>query len=412
MVLARRRLLRRWRIDVARIQSGLTRGSAADHARRLQDGGRPKACTCPIHGQEKRPRLGVRRCGIRWARRGGIRPSTDASLVSPVSSALVSAAQVFSRVTDSALAFVFPGQGSQSLGMLAELAELHPQVRDTFNEASDGAGADLWALSQGGPEEMLGRTEYTQPALLAAGIAVWRLWQEQGGAVPARLAGHSLGEYTALVAAGALSLHDGAHLVRIRGQLMQDAAPAGVGAMAAVLGAEDAMVAQVCEQVSGTKVVVPANYNAPGQIVIGGDAAAVDAAIAELNARGIRKTVKLAVSVPSHTPLMREAANRLAETIKGIAWQLPALPVVQNVDAQVHDSIEAIGQALVRQLYLPVRWTDCVQALIAAGATRIAECGPGKVLTGLAKRIDKSVDSRALSTPADFQGALETWKAA
>lgn len=312
-------------------------------------------------------------------------------------------------MTDSNLAFVFPGQGSQSLGMLAELAELHPQVRDTFAEASEGAGVDLWALSQGGPEEMLGRTEYTQPALLAAGIAVWRLWQQQGGAAPATLAGHSLGEYTALVAAGALSLKDGAHLVRIRGQLMQEAAPAGVGAMAAVLGAEDAMVVEVCEQASGTKVVVPANYNSPGQIVIGGDAEAVDAAIAELNARGIRKTVKLAVSVPSHTPLMRDAANRLAETIKGMSWHLPALPVVQNVDAQVHDSIDAIADALVRQLYLPVRWTECVQALTGRGVTRVAECGPGKVLTGLIKRIDKSVDGRALATPADFTGALEAW---
>lgn len=316
------------------------------------------------------------------------------------------------RVTDTTLAFVFPGQGSQSIGMLAELAELHPQVRDTFNEASDGAGTDLWALSQGGPEEMLNRTEYTQPALLAAGIAVWRLWRKQGGPTPAQLAGHSLGEYTALVAAGALSLKDGAHLVRIRGQLMQEAAPAGVGAMAAVLGAEDAMVLEVCEQVSGTKVVVPANYNSPGQIVIGGDAEAVDAAIAELNARGVRKTVKLAVSVPSHTPLMREAANRLADTIKGLSWHLPALPVVQNVDAKVHDSIDAIADALVRQLYLPVRWTDCVQALSAGGATRIAECGPGKVLAGLIKRIDKSLDARTLSTPAEFASALETWKTA
>jgi [acyl-carrier-protein] S-malonyltransferase len=315
-------------------------------------------------------------------------------------------------VTDSTLAFVFPGQGSQSLGMLAELAELHPQIRDTFNEASEGAGADLWALSQGGPEAMLNRTEYTQPALLAAGIAVWRLWQKEGGPSPSRLSGHSLGEYTALVAAGALSLKDGAHLVRIRGQVMQEAAPAGVGAMAAVLGAEDAVVVEVCEQVSGAKVVVPANYNSPGQIVIGGDAEAVDAAIAELNARGVRKTVKLAVSVPSHTPLMREAANRLAETIKGLSWHLPALPVVQNVDAQVHDSIEGIGQALVRQLYLPVRWTDCVQALASSGITRVAECGPGKVLTGLVKRIDKSIDGRALSTPAEFQGALDTWKTA
>ena len=310
-----------------------------------------------------------------------------------------------------ALALVFPGQGSQSIGMLAELSELHPSIKATFEEASDGAGVDLWALSQAGPEEMLGRTEYTQPALLAAGIAVWRLWQQQGGATPAVLAGHSLGEYTALVAAGALSLKDGAHLVRIRGQLMQDAAPAGVGAMAAVLGADDALVEAVCMEASGAQVVVPANYNSPGQIVIGGDAAAVDRALALLVERGVRKAVKLAVSVPSHTPLMREAANRLAQTMAGLHWNLPVLPVVQNVDAQVHTSIDAIRDALVRQLYLPVQWTSCVQALSARGITRIGECGPGKVLTGLVKRIDKSLDSRALGTPAEFTAAIEEWNA-
>lgn len=314
-------------------------------------------------------------------------------------------------MTDSTLAFVFPGQGSQSLGMLAELSELHPQLRDSFVEASDGAGVDLWALTQGGPEEMLNRTEYTQPALLAASVALWRLWLAQGGARPALLAGHSLGEYSALVAAGALSLHDGAHLVRLRGQLMQDAAPAGVGAMAAVIGAEDALVEEVCAQAAGSQVVVPANYNSPGQVVIGGDAAAVDRALALLAERGVRKTVKLAVSVPSHTPLMREAANRLAEAMRGLAWHVPQLPVVQNVDAKVHDGVDAIRQALVEQLYLPVRWTGCVQALAARGATRVAECGPGKVLTGLVKRIDKSLDGRALATPADFAGALETWAA-
>ncbi|MBN6111301.1 ACP S-malonyltransferase [Xanthomonas bonasiae] len=314
-------------------------------------------------------------------------------------------------MTDSTLAFVFPGQGSQSLGMLAELSELHPPLRDSFVEASDGAGVDLWALTQGGPEEMLNRTEYTQPALLAASVALWRLWLAQGGARPALLAGHSLGEYSALVAAGALSLHDGAHLVRLRGQLMQDAAPAGVGAMAAVIGAEDALVEEVCAQAAGSQVVVPANYNSPGQVVIGGDAAAVDRALALLAERGVRKTVKLAVSVPSHTPLMREAANRLAEAMRGLAWHAPQLPVVQNVDAQVHDGIDAIRQALVEQLYLPVRWTGCVQALAARGATRVAECGPGKVLTGLIKRIDKSLDGRALATPADFATALETWAA-
>lgn len=309
------------------------------------------------------------------------------------------------------VALVFPGQGSQAVGMLAELAELHPSVKATFQEASDGAGVDLWALSQGGPEEMLNRTEYTQPALLAAGVAVWRLWNEQGGPMPSVLAGHSLGEYTALVAAGALSLHDGAHLVRIRGQLMQDAAPAGTGAMAAVLGAEDALVEAVCAEASGAQVVVPANYNSPGQIVIGGDAAAVDRALALLQEKGVRKTVKLAVSVPSHTPMMREAANRLAQTMAGLEWKLPALPVVQNVDARAHHSVDAIRDALVRQLYLPVQWTGCIQALAARGVVRIGECGPGKVLAGLAKRIDKSLDARALGTPAEFAGAIEEWKA-
>ena len=296
--------------------------------------------------------------------------------------------------------------------MLAKLAELHPIVRETFVEASDGAGVDLWALSQGGPEEMLNRTEYTQPALLAAGVAVWRAWQQQGGSLPSVFAGHSLGEYSALVAAGALSLHDGAHLVRLRGQLMQEAAPAGVGAMAAVLGADDEVVVEVCAQASGSQVVVPANYNSPGQIVIGGDAAAVDRAIALLTERGVRKVVKLAVSVPSHTPLMREAANRLAATMRGMSWKSPSIPVVQNVDAQVHDGIDDIRDALVRQLYLPVRWTDCTLALKAKGAIRIAECGPGKVLTGLVKRIDKSLEARSLATPGDFQSAIEEWKQA
>ncbi|GAB3103188.1 ACP S-malonyltransferase [Lysobacter terrae] len=309
------------------------------------------------------------------------------------------------------LAFVFPGQGSQSLGMLGDLAGQHAVVREAFTEASEGAGVDLWALSQDGPEEQLNRTEFTQPALLAAGVAAWRAWQQQGGAQPSVLAGHSLGEYTALVATGALSLHDGARLVRLRGQLMQDAAPAGTGAMAAVLGAEDALVLEVCKAASGDQIVVPANFNSPGQIVIGGHAAAVDTALAMLGERGVRKTVKLAVSVPSHTPLMREAANRLAEAMNDVRWHEPKLPVVQNVDAEVHQGIESIRGALVRQLYLPVHWTGCVQALTAHGVTRIAECGPGKVLAGLIKRIDKSIDARAIGTTAEFESALSEWKA-
>ncbi|PJK11276.1 [acyl-carrier-protein] S-malonyltransferase [Lysobacteraceae bacterium NML08-0793] len=294
--------------------------------------------------------------------------------------------------------------------MLAELSEAHAEIRQAFDEASEGAGVDLWALSQAGPEEMLNRTEFTQPALLAAGIGVWRAWAAAGGSAPALLAGHSLGEYTALVAAGALSLKDGAHLVRIRGQLMQEAAPTGTGAMAAVIGAEDALVAEVCEAASDTRVVVPANYNSPGQIVIGGDAEAVDRALALLAERGVKKAVKLAVSVPSHTPLMREAANRLAETMRGLHWHVPAIPVVQNVDARIHDGLEDIRDALVRQLYLPVRWTECVETLAGRGVTRLGECGPGKVLTGLVRRIDRQLDGRALGDLPGFAGALEAWR--
>lgn len=313
---------------------------------------------------------------------------------------------------DSTLAFVFPGQGSQSAGMLADLALARPQVLRVFEEASAGAGVDLWALSVAAGDPRLDQTEFTQPALLAAGIAVWRVWQEAGGPLPARLAGHSLGEYTALVAAGALSLADGARLVRERGRLMQAAVPAGTGAMAAVLGADDALVAEVCAAVAGDEVVVPANFNSPGQIVIGGGSAAVERALAELAARGVRKAIKLPVSVPSHTPLMRAAADQLAQALADVAWQAPALPVVQNVDAAVAVDPAAIRAALARQLYLPVRWTQCVLALAGQGARRIAEAGPGKVLTGLARRIDKDLDARALGGCADLDAALAAWGAA
>ncbi len=306
------------------------------------------------------------------------------------------------------LAFVFPGQGSQSVGMLAELAAAHAEVQAAFEEASQGAGVDLWALSQG-QEEQLNRTENTQPALLAASVAVWRVWQKLGGAQPAQLSGHSLGEYSALVCAGALSLHDAAALVAERGRLMQAAVPAGVGAMAAILGGDDAQIAQVCAEVAQGQVVAPANYNSPGQLVIAGNVEAVDRALARLAELGVKKAIKLAVSVPSHCMLMREAADRLGERMAAIDWQLPSTPVIQNAEARSYATLDGIRGALQRQLYLPVRWTECVQALAAGGATRVAECGPGKVLTGLIKRIDKSIEARAIGTPAELDAARAEW---
>ncbi|HET7299696.1 MAG TPA: ACP S-malonyltransferase [Oleiagrimonas sp.] len=309
----------------------------------------------------------------------------------------------------SQLAFIFPGQGSQSVGMLAELAAQHPNVEQTFAEASAGAGVDLWEIASTGPEDVLNSTENTQPALLAASVAVWRVWEERGGPRPALLAGHSLGEYSALVCAGALSLHDGAALVAERGRLMQAAVPPGVGAMAAVLGGDDEAIAAVCRDVAGDEIVAPANYNSPGQVVIAGHAGAVDRALEKLAEQGIKKTVRLAVSVPSHTALMRDAAEQLAARMQSIDWHMPALPVVQNADGKAFDSLDDIRDALKRQLFMPVRWTDCVRALAASGITRLAECGPGKVLTGLGKRIDRSLEGRAIGTPDGLDAALAEW---
>jgi [acyl-carrier-protein] S-malonyltransferase len=308
--------------------------------------------------------------------------------------------------SSASLAFVFPGQGSQSVGMLAELAAAPPEVRATFDEASAGAGVDLWAISQDGPEDKLNSTENTQPALLAASVAVWRVWVKQGGAMPACLSGHSLGEYSALVCAGAISLKDAAALVAERGRLMQAAVPAGVGAMAAIIGGDDAQIAAVCEEVAQGQVVAPANFNSPGQLVIAGHAEAVDRALARLAELGVKKAVKLAVSVPSHCMLMRDAADRLGEKMAAIAWAMPSIPVIQNADATVHGSVEDIRGALMRQLYLPVRWTECVQALAAHGVTQALECGPGKVLSGLIKRIDKAIEAKPIGTPADLDAAL------
>lgn len=309
-----------------------------------------------------------------------------------------------------ALAFLFPGQGSQSVGMLAELAARFPSVRATFDEASAGCDLDLWSLSQSGPEADLNRTEVTQPALLAAGVAVYRVWTgDLAAAAPAQLAGHSLGEYTALVCAGALSLQAGAALVRERGRLMQEAVPQGVGAMAAVLGAEDQVIEQACADAAQGQIVSPANFNSPGQTVIAGNAEAVERTLALLAERGVRKAIRLPVSVPSHCALMQPAASSLRVKMQALAWQLPQIPVLQNADACAHSDIDAIQDALVRQLYAPVRWTECIQALHAGGARRFAECGPGKVLAGLVKRIDKSWEARALGNSADMDAAFNEW---
>jgi [acyl-carrier-protein] S-malonyltransferase len=322
---------------------------------------------------------------------------------------LVDGMHAFMSSTSASLAFVFPGQGSQSVGMLAELAAAHAEVQATFEEASQGAGLDLWNLSAHGPEDQLNRTENTQPALLAASVAVWRVWQKLGGVQPAQLSGHSLGEYSALVCAGALSLHDAAALVAARGRLMQAAVPAGVGAMAAILGGDDAQIASVCEEVAQGQVVSPANFNSPGQLVITGNAEAVDRALARLAELGVKKAIKLAVSVPSHCALMCDAADKLGERMGSINWQLPSIPVVQNAEARSYDTVDEIRGALQRQLYLPVRWTECVQVLATGGATRIAECGPGKVLSGLIKRIDKTVEARAIGASAELDATRAEW---
>lgn len=310
----------------------------------------------------------------------------------------------------SSLAFLFPGQGSQSVGMLTELAAVHPEaVKSAFDEASEGAGLNLWALVVNGPEDELNRTENTQPALLAASVAVWRIWQTVGGATPSQLCGHSLGEYSALVCAQALSLHDAAALVAERGRLMQSAVPQGVGAMAAVIGGDDDQTAAVCAEVAQDQVVAPANYNSSGQLVIAGHAAAVDRALARLAELGVKKTMRLAVSVPSHCALMREAAGRLSEAMDQTSWQAPKIPVIQNAEGKSYGSVAEIRSALQRQLYLPVRWTTCVQALTGAGANAMGECGPGKVLVGLIKRIDKTIDARALGTPIGMDAARQDW---
>ena len=305
-------------------------------------------------------------------------------------------------------AFVFPGQGSQSVGMMAKLTEMSGVVRATFDEASQVLGYDLWQLCQQGPAEDLNSTERTQPAMLTAGIATWRLWQERKGAAPVIVTGHSLGEFTALVAAGAIDFGACVDLVRFRGQVMQEAVPAGTGSMAALLGLEDADVEAACaEAAAGGGVVEAVNFNSPGQVVIAGDKAAVLRAIEVAKGRGAKRALELPVSVPAHSSLMQSAGTRLGERLASLQIRAPQIRYLSAVDAREHDSPDDIRQLLVRQLSSPVRWTSTVAALSAAGARRIVECGPGGVLTGLVKRITRGgeVQAFALESPDNFAAA-------
>jgi len=309
-------------------------------------------------------------------------------------------------VNSEQLALVFPGQGSQSVGMLKELAEAYPVVGQTFAEASAALGYDLWALVQEGPEQDLNRTDRTQPAMLAAGVAVWRVWQERGGARPAYMAGHSLGEYTALVCAEALDFAEAAALVADRGRFMQEAVPEGQGAMAAVLGLDDDQVRAACAAAAQGEVVEAVNFNAPGQVVIAGAKSAVERAIEALKAAGAKRALPLPVSAPSHCALMKPASERLAERLQTVTVRAPKIPVLHNVDVQTTQDPDAIRDRLVRQLYSPVRWVETVQALKAAGVTTTVECGPGRVLAGLNRRIDKELSAPAVYDPASLDQAL------
>lgn len=310
------------------------------------------------------------------------------------------------------LALIFPGQGSQQIGMLRELAERYSVVRTTFTEAGDALGYDLWQVVQEGPAESLNATACTQPALLAASVAIWRVWQELEGARPSVMAGHSLGEYSAMVCAGVMSFADGVRLVRLRGEAMQEAVPVGEGAMAAILGLDDAAVEQACEQAAQGDVVSAVNYNAPGQVVIAGSKAAVERAIAACQQAGAKRAMPLPVSVPSHCELMRPAAERLAQAMNDIELKAPRYKVIQNVDGQAHDDIATLRTRLIEQLYRPVRWTSCVEAMIGLGAEVFIECGPGKVLTGLNKRVAKGSRGLAINDPDSLSSALELARSA
>jgi [acyl-carrier-protein] S-malonyltransferase len=310
------------------------------------------------------------------------------------------------------LAFVFPGQGSQSVGMMSALAKVSSVVVATFAEASAVLGYDLWQLCQEGPAESLNSTERTQPAMLTAGVATYRLWRERGGAEPSMMAGHSLGEFTALVAAGALNFQSAVDLVKYRGELMQTAVPPGQGAMAAILGLEEIDIDEACREAAQGEVVEAVNFNAPGQVVIAGHAAAVARAIEIATAKGARRAIALPISVPAHSSLMQPAAQQLLTRLESTAFTPPSGVAVYGVDIRTHSSAAGIRAGLVKQLYTPVYWAATVRTMITAGATQIVECGPGKILTGLNRRVDKNRDLRmsALEDPQSLDDALAAAK--
>lgn len=305
------------------------------------------------------------------------------------------------------LAFVFPGQGSQSVGMMADLNEAHPVVKQTFDEASDTFGQDMWAMAQQGPETLLSQTEITQPIMFVAGVAAWRAWCEATDIRPALMAGHSLGEYTAYVCAGSISLQEGVELVKRRGELMRDACPGGQGKMAAILGLDDEQAIKVCAEAAQGQVVQAVNFNSPGQVVIAGHAEAVDRAIEVAKAAGAKKAMPLAVSVPCHSDLMKPAGEELAEKLRATAIAQPAIPVVNNIDAEIELDPAKIRDKLIAQLYSPVLWVASVNTMSATGITTLVECGPGKVLCGMSKRIVRGMAVSSLQDQAGFASTLE-----
>ena len=308
-------------------------------------------------------------------------------------------------------AVVFPGQGSQSVGMMADLYDNHPVVKDTFAEAGDALGFDLWAMIKDGPAESLNQTHNTQPAMLASGIAVWRLILDSGVTQPTKLAGHSLGEYSALVASGAMNFSDAVKLVAERGRLMQQAVPEGEGAMAAILGLDDDVVRDLCSKAAETEVAEAVNFNSPGQVVIAGNKAAIERAMELAKEAGAKRALPLPVSAPSHCALMKPAAEKLSDSLTNISLSLPAIPVVHNVNVDSAKTTDELASLLAQQLYSPVRWVETVQSFAADGISLVVEAGPGKVLTGLCKRIDRSINGMGIFDNASFEKFMETLNA-